>query len=453
MKITIPNNNLQERQYILDILFTEFLGLDFEIKTNDSIPDWIIEFNSSKLIFKDDFFHQFKDNLSYLKLENLPKKVNYVSNDFIVEADIPILYGNDELSVKENEIYCGIDIFASSFFMLTRWEEYVNENRDNHNRFFAIESIAFKNNFLDRPIVNEYVEMLWNMLVHLGYSQQRKERKFSFMTTHDVDVPLRYRGFFPIIKMVGGEILKRRNFKKGISIFLDACMVKLKIRKDPFDTFDYFMNLSEKADVKSYFFFMGKGQTKYDNFYRTDDKFIKKLVEKIKKREHHIGMHPTYNAYNQKEQFEQEKQELEKNLSTQIKFGREHYLRFEVPATWQIWEDNNMEWDSTLGHADKEGFRCGTCYEFPVFNFLTRRQLKLIEKPLIVMEGSFTTYQPNITPEYMQKIIEELIKKVQKYNGTFVFLWHNSTFNTPEIGKYEKVYKNILSNQIKSNLI
>ena len=73
-------------------------------------------------------------------------------------------------------IECGIDIFASSFFMLTRWEEYVNKIRDMHNRFPAYASLACKNNFLDRPIVNEYVEMLWNMLKFLGCKQEKKKR-------------------------------------------------------------------------------------------------------------------------------------------------------------------------------------------------------------------------------------------------------------------------------------
>ncbi len=440
MKITIPNNNLQERQYILDILFTEFLGLNFEVEIDDSIYDWIIEFDNSKLIFKDDFFYQYKDDLSYLELDNLPKKVSYVSNDFIVENDIPVLYGSDEISVKNNEIYCGIDVFASSFFMLTRWEEYVNKNRDNHNRFPAIESIALKNNFLDRPIVNEYVEMLWNMLVYLGYSKKRKERTFSLMATHDVDEPIRYRNPYIYLRRFIAELIKNKSLRGAFYVVLTA----FGMRKDSFDTFDWLMDVSEKSGIKSYFFFMGKGQTRHDNRYKSRDKFIEKLISKIKKRGHHIGMHPTYNAYNNDVQFKAEKNELEKNLQTEIKFGREHFLRFEVPTTWQIWEDNDMEWDSTLSYADKEGFRCGVCYDFSVFNILTRSKLNLIEIPLTVMEGSFVTYQKNISVVEMETKIHWLLEKAKKYKGTFVFLWHNSSFNTDEWKGVQHIYEKIL---------
>lgn len=129
IKITIPNNNICERKYILDIIFDEFLGLDFKVIQNDDCKNWIIELpNKQVLTIKDTFFNKYPKDLDYLKLENIPQKI-------------------EEL-----------DIFAASFFMLTRWEEYVNKARDSHNRFPATESLAYKQGFLDRPIVNEYLE-------------------------------------------------------------------------------------------------------------------------------------------------------------------------------------------------------------------------------------------------------------------------------------------------------
>ncbi len=103
-----------------------------------------------------------------------------------------------------------------------------------------------------------------------------------------------------------------------------------------------------------------------------------------------------------------------------------------------------MKWDSSLGYADREGFRCGVCYEYSVFNILTRKKLNLKERPLIVMEGSFTTYQPNIEPEDMEMKIKKLIDEVKKFNGEFVFLWHNSSFNVNQWKKYQNIYKKVL---------
>jgi Family of unknown function (DUF7033) len=413
IKIKIPNNNIAERKYILDIIFDEFLGLDHQLDIGSQ--DYEIELQNKKVLtIEDTFFNNHPNDLEYLKLKNIPNAI-------------------EEL-----------DIFAASFFMLSRWEEYVNKNRDAHNRFPAYESLAFKQGFLGRPIVNEYVEELKSMLLELDDGLVFKTYKFGVMLTHDVDVPLKYTSFKNGLREIVGDIVKRKNIKLAIQNIILKIKVILGLEKDPFDTFNYLMDVSEKVGVKSYFFFMGKGLSKFDNMYDSGDEFINKLITNIKKRAHHIGIHPTYNTYNDVTQFTKEKQELEKNLDVNITFGREHFLRFEVPTTWQIWEDHGMSWDSTLSFADKEGFRCGVCYEYSVFNILTRKKLNLKEKPLIVMEGSFATYQPNIKPEDMEDKIKSLINQVRKYNGEFVFLWHNSSFNTSMWKKYQDIYERVL---------
>ncbi len=434
IKIKIPNNNTNERKYILNIIFNEFLELDYEVVTGDT-DDWIIELeNTNKLIMEDHFFSKHPKDLEYLKLENIPSTINYQSktkNPYIPEEDIPIIYGTSILEIKnkkQKNITCGIDIFASSFFMLTRWEEYVNKNRDKHDRFPAYESLAFKQKFLDRPIVNEYIAMLKNMLLELGLDQKLKTRNYQPFLTHDVDFIYKWDTLSKFLRHLAGDLILRKSIKEFFSSFIYYAQVKLKRKNDPFDTFDYLMDISDKLNVKSYFFFMAEGITSYDNNYRSYSSEALNLISKIKQRGHHIGIHPSYNAYNDEKQLKKEKQELEKDFETSITFGREHFLRFEVPTTWQIWEDNTMLWDSSVGYADKEGFRCGVCYEFSVFNILTQKKLKLKEKPLIVMEASFT-YQNNITSSLMGKKIKYLISKVKKYNGEFVFLWHNSIFN------------------------
>ena len=440
INIYIPSNNIEERKYIIDILLEEFLCLDYTIEIKDIQNYEIILENGNKLIIEDHFFNKFPKDLEYLKKENIPEKVEFTINDFIVESNIPIIYGINKLITNNHStIICGIDIFATSFFMLTRWEEYVNKTRDIHNRFPASASLAYKFNFLDRPIVNEYIEMLWNMLKFLGCQQNRKERKFELVLTHDVDDILLYRTYKDLIRRVGGDIIRRKNPILALQTIFDYCLVKLGKKNDPYDTFDWLMDMSEKAGVKSHFFFMARGQTSYDNRYTLDSQFIQNLVNKIKKRGHYIGIHPSYNAYNDFKQLKNEKIELETTLQTKITFGREHYLRFEVPTTWQLWEDNNMDWDSTMGYADKEGFRCGVCYPFSIFNILSRKKLKLKERPLSVMEDTFFSYYENLSDDELLKKLVQIKNKIEKYKGEFVFLWHNSNFSNNKFLLYERV--------------
>lgn len=450
MIIYIPNKFIPERKYIIDIIFGEFLQIDYKIVVSEKFQDYeILLSGGKKLIIKDQFFKQFDDGLNYLTNKNIPVKAQFVKNQFLTEEYVPIIFGDDELVVVRDKIVCGIDILASIFFMLTRWEEYTNKIRDKHNRFPAQESLAYKNGFLGRPIVNEYIEMLWSMFLKLGIQEKRKERKFEMFLTHDVDDIQKYKNTLSGYKEICGDFIKRLNPSLGFKNIKAKFLIRAGLKKDPYDTFDYLMDVSEKAGLKSNFLLMGKGASKYDNSYNLGENFLKRIVFNIKERGHSIGLHATYNAYNDKEQFMKEKSDVENLCDMEIKTGRQHYLRFEAPVTWQVWEDNGMEWDSTLSYADKEGFRCGTCYEYSVFNFLTREKLNLKEKPLIVMDGSFISYQPEITPEEMVSKIQMLVDKCRKYNGTFVFLWHNSSFNTDQWRPFGKVYEDIVTRNMK----
>ncbi|MDY0320120.1 MAG: polysaccharide deacetylase family protein [Arcobacteraceae bacterium] len=412
--INIPNNNILERKYIIDIIFDEFLGLEYQIIESDDCQDWMIEVENKQVLkIQDTFFSKYPNDLEYLKLENIPSQIEQ------------------------------LDIFAASFFMLTRWEEYVNKARDLHDRFPVTESLAYKNAFLDRPIVNEYLEELKKMLLKLDDNLKFKEHNYQLVLTHDVDHIKKWDTSKKFIRHLAGDLIERNSIIEFFRSMIYFIKVKTHIVNDPYDTFDYFMDISDKLQVKSHFLFMAKGVTSFDNRYKTNDKQVIELVNKIQRRGHHIGIHPTYNAYNNFEQLKSEINELEKNFDTNISFGREHYLRFEIPTTWQIWDDNNLSWDSTCGYADKEGFRCGVCYEYSVFNILTRKKLKLKEKPLIVMDGSLRI-QERMTPLLMKEKILELIKQVKKYNGEFVFLWHNSSFNIKEWREYNKVYEEVL---------
>ena len=442
MKVLIPNNNIEERKYIIDILLNEFLGLEFLVVVGNNSKDYeIVLENGNKLMVEDHFFNKFSNDLGYLKEENIPKNVKFSKNDFCPEADIPIIYGTSNFQLKTSSLTCGLDIFASSFFMLTRWEEYVNKTRDKHNRFSAYTSLSYKNNFLDRPIVNEYVEMLWNMLKFLGCKQERKKRKFEFVLTHDVDHAYKYASLVSGFREILGCIIKRKDLSLAYENSLSKLLTHLNLKKDPFDTYGYLMDISEQVGVRSYFFLHSSNYSKYDS---DNDNFLKTIAQKVLKRGHFLGYHPSYNSYNNLEIFMEDKERIENIIECKLTSGRQHYLRFEVPTTWQVWEEAKMKWDSTLSYADKEGFRCGVCYPYSVFNIILRKKLNLKEKPLIAMEGSFTTYQPDIAPKEMRETILKLIKKVKKYNGEFVFLWHNSNFNTNEWLKYKKVYESII---------
>jgi hypothetical protein len=302
-----------------------------------------------------------------------------------------------------------------------------------HNRFQGSLCVAYKNNFLHRPVVNEYVEMLWNMLQKLGYKGEKKQQNYELVLTHDVDF-IRYpRSYITLL----GDILKRRDLKLAYEHF------KKMLISDPYATFDFLMTVSESLGLKSHFYFMSSSKKPlYNSAFYLKCRSFNLTIEKIKKRGHIIGFHPGYYTYNDLEIWSAEKKILEEAVKEQIDEGRQHYLRMDVTKTLLIWDKNNMKVDSTLGYADIEGFRCGTGDIFPVFHFLSRKQLYVKERPLIIMDGTLRHYQHYSNETALHKIqYYSYIGK--RYDTKITILFHNSSFHGEWEG-FETIYKNSL---------
>lgn len=436
LQIVIPNNNIPEREYIIKILFLDFLGLQYKVVVSDNDINYSICFDNNVLVIRDCFFGLYADARSYLTMDAIPKEIIYAKNEYIIENNIPVIFGTDEILVTNNRIICGIDIFASSFFMLTRWEEYVNKIRDEHARFPGSASIAFNNDFLQRPLVNEYVEMLWRLMLKLGYAVEREKRTFELILTHDIDhldYPMTYR-------IIIGDILKRRNLKLATKHFKYYCLTG----SNPYDTFNFLMTKSEKSGLKSHFYFMSSDSklTKDPKFYLRSKRF-KSKVEEIKRRGHIIGFHPGYYTYNNLERWSNEKLLLEKAVSMEIVEGRQHYLRFDIPITFRFWDQNKMDVDSTLGYSDCEGFRCGTGDTFSVFDFIERRQLRVKERPLIIMDGTLKQYK-RYSPDHSLRVIQHYISVGKRYNSAITLLFHNTSFYG-EWEDYKSLYNELMN--------
>ncbi len=435
LTIFIPNNNIPEREYIIRTLISEFLGLQHKIVVRDEYSNYSICFNHSELVIQDGLFSRFPEALSYLSGDFLPENIAYIKNEFTSENDLPVIYGSKELSVSENRIICGVDIFASSFFMLSRWEEYVNNSRDEHDRFPGNESIACKNKFLPRPVVNEYVEMLWNMIRKLGYRGQRKKRQFELALTHDVD-SLSYVSYRSLL----GDIIKRKNLK------LARNNLRYLFSQDPHDTYDFLMTISENLGVKSRFYFMSTDSKRlYDTGYYLNRKMFSSRIKEIIDRGHIVGFHPGYYTFNDDIRWRYEKRLLQDSVQQEISEGRQHFLRMDVSKTLLLWERNNMSIDSTLGYAGREGFRCGTGDLFPVFNFLERKELRLKERPLVIMDGTLRQYQ-NYNREQVLEVIQYYITISKKYNSVLTLLFHNSSFYLEWEG-YDSIYSQVLGSK------
>lgn len=452
--IHTKNNHIKDREYIYDVVFSYFWGLEYEIVYEER-DNLALEVEGNYFFIDDSFFQM--DESIWLKEESLPKKplqkieLPDALKDAAVEKILPVIYGRQGIKdiFSEDGKTCFLDIFGSAFFMLTRYEEVVKDDKDEYDRFPAKASLAYQEGFLERPIINEYLEILWQWLTKYEVNLKRKKRSFSIIPTHDVDHPLWGLNVsnFIKLKVLMGDLIKRCSIKRFIFRVKEIYGLVIKNGVNSYNNFEEIMNMDEGAGLKGIYFLMNQmGKSDLDGNYDINDKRIQEIIKSITQRNHVIGLHPSFCTYKSKENLQAEVNSLKKNLGVTScdKFGaRQHFLRWEYPTTWQIYNEAGINYDMTVGYADWAGYRCGTCYEYPVFNVKSHKRLDLMEYPLIVMDSTIFERQ------YMGLSENDAISKVlylreqcKKYGGNFVILWHNTSFM---LDKNWKVYKQAIN--------
>ena len=169
-------------------------------------------------------------------------------------------------------------------------------------------------------------------------------------------------------------------------------------------------------------------------------------MQKIHRRGHLIGLHGSYNSYNDYSILKDEYDRLKRvmggaNIKQDLEISRQHYLRWDSSITPNLLSKVGLKYDTTLTHAGYPGFRCGTCYEFPMYDLKNRQELGLIQRPLVVMEASVLKYL-GLSYQKGASLIATLANECKKFNGRFSLLWHNSEL---ENNKKRKLYSNIIS--------
>jgi peptidoglycan/xylan/chitin deacetylase (PgdA/CDA1 family) len=194
------------------------------------------------------------------------------------------------------------------------------------------------------------------------------------------------------------------------------------------------MDTSERHGLQSTFYFMaGDAANDIDGQYRLSDPPVARLLRQIHDRGHAIGLHTTYGSYRSTERIRGEFDALTAACRAvgfdQPTWGvRQHFLRFENPQTWRSQEAAGLDHDSTLGFADRVGFRAGTCREYPLFDLLDRRALRLRERPLLVMDATFSGYM-NIELDAAATRTRAIVDACRRHRGDAVLLFHNSSLS------------------------
>lgn len=435
----------------------------------------ILNFSQSVLLQDDTFrlengitfsytseIHSAKDNAkiivipcqesAWLSLVELPKNSLYSmpvdhalpsNTKKLVVDKIPVLFwgkgyedGSKPFAERydDSTIIFYADIIAATFFMLSRWEETISSVRDQHGRFPATSSVAYKQGFLDLPIIDEYALVLGAWLKTILPSWEMQPHRFSVKLSHDIDTVRT-----ATLRRIGGDLFKRKNIRRAAQ----TLHALVSPNYDPALQSCYELaSLSEQYGLTSAFYFMAAERSSFDSGYDPCSKLIQSLIIDLRQRGHEVGFHPGYQTFSIPERFYQEKQRMDAALGETRYGGRQHYLRFRAPETWRLWETAGLAYDSTVCYADHEGFRCGTCHPFQPFDVEADRVLDIWEIPLIVMDGTLKQYR-QLTPEQGAQRILTLAQRCQAVNGIFTLLWHNTSL-LEEWTPWAVMYQHIL---------
>ncbi|MER1969077.1 polysaccharide deacetylase family protein [Castellaniella sp. GW247-6E4] len=346
------------------------------------------------------------------------------------------------------------DILGLAYWMLTRQEEVGRTDLDAHGRFPSKSSHALRFNYLMRPIVDEWLDILKKVIVRTWSNIELCRPQFSMSVSHDVDYISRYSGhdFGVVARSAVVDLIKRRDVRSISSPWIWLTSQKKLHNLDPYNTFDWIMDQSEYHGLTSAFYFICNYQRggAYAPNYRIDHSITRNLMAKIYHRQHEIGLHPSYGSYLNPLQIKKETETLrticiQESIKQPEFGGRMHFLQWRVPDTLLAWEYAGLAYDGTLAYADHPGFRAGTCHEYPAFDPVLKRPLDLRIRPLIVMEvavmGRGGLWLKN--PEDALNCMIGLKKKCKSAGGCFSLLWHNTSLIN-ETQKY--IYKNILKN-------
>jgi hypothetical protein len=318
------------------------------------------------------------------------------------------------------------DVIAATFFMLSRWEETVTPERDEHDRFPATASVAYRQGFLTRPVVDEYALILRTWLRVLLPNWQPQRGLFSVEISHDIDHVRRFRHWENALRTLVSDLCKHRTPRVAWLTGVQAIKEALNPRRAAYYQHIYTLaNLSQAHHIRNdTFYFMTSAPGALDNEYRFTAPHVQTCIQQLVDWGFNIGLHPSYHTFNNPAMLCEEKGRLDQILPQATNQARQHYLRFAAPDSWRHYQEAGLRHSANMAYHDYEGFRCGTCHPFSPFDWEQDQHFSLTEHPLIIMDKTLQNYR-HLTPQQSLECVQNYALCCQQVEGCFSLLWHN----------------------------
>lgn len=315
-----------------------------------------------------------------------------------------------------------VDLALSALLTLTRWEEHLIEERDDHDRVPARLSDAHKHGYLQRPIVDEYGLALRQALRFLIPNWKPEPPQFRANISHDVDnigLPFNFHS------AVGHTVRRRR----PLATARDFCSFLPGVNPTYLEVIRNLVKLSLDRNLQPAVYWKGNSRGRQKKNYDPYHPKVRAMIGWLQKNDIELGVHPGYGTFRSPEKLRREVMKIRELIGARPMGGRQDYLRWS-PDSWLDWENCGLAYDSTVGYADEIGFRAGTCVPYRPWLFKLNREANLIEMPLLVMDCTLTWYM-QLAPEQIVTVVGACVNHCRAVGGTFTLLWHNDTMIDP----------------------
>ena len=400
-------------QYIFQLIFKDIWSIDYEITDN-----------------KEDFINSDQPKLNY-SMQQFDNELFVESHGLLLQTEIvdqELTFSKwDDLAIffpSTNKSTLPFDIFSASFYLVSRYEEYLPHFKDHYNRFKAQESIAYQNNFLQTPLINLWVKK-FQSIIELRYPNLLFPKKdFKYVSTVDIDNAYCFleKGFSRNVASFLKSIIQldKETFIKRYNVLIGR-------HKDPYDTYNYQLNILKKYKLDFiYFILLGNYGLNDKNVLVTSRKFkllIKHLSDFAK-----IGLHPSFNSNSSNHLLKMEQDRLVDITKSELHNSRQHFLQLSLPTTYRNLIDLDIFNDYTMGYAELPGFRASICNPYIFYDLELEKSTSLRIHPFAIMDATFRYYL-NYTPLESLESMKNVIDQVKNVNGTLITVWHNETWS------------------------
>ncbi|HET6254558.1 MAG TPA: hypothetical protein VFE32_10810 [Puia sp.] len=337
------------------------------------------------------------------------------------------------------------DILAASFYLLSRYEEYLPHPKDEYGRFSHTHSLAWKEGFLDQPLVNIWIQHLRQRLSQLYPDLVFSRPVFKFIPTYDIDAAwsYRYKGWR---RNLGGSLkaLATGNWTK-----IGERIAVLRGRKqDPFDIYEWLDSLHLYCRMRPYYFFLAAArQQGVDRNIPITAQGLQELI-RYHAAGSRIGIHPSWQSGDQESLLKEEIEWMEYISGQRITRSRQHYIRFTLPVTFRRLLSHGILQDFSMGYGSINGFRASVASSFYWYDLEREQKTNLRLFPFCFMDAN-SYYEQKFTAAGAMTELMRYYRTIRKVNGLMITVWHNSILGRdPEFTGWREVYETFLKQEV-----